>query len=298
MKIMPDLSIVIVNYNTTVLTTACIQSIHTATLKQQFSSYEIIVVDNGSTDDQLDLATQSDPKFSEIKLIQNKNTGFGAANNKGVTHAQGRYLLFLNSDTLVRDIDFRSIITWLDDHPKVGAYTVRVNLENGAIDPACHRGFPTLWRSFCYFSGIEALTRNIPFLNKVFGGYHLTYRALTTSHEIDSPTGAFFMVPKKLFNEVGGFDESFFMYGEDLDLALRIKEKGYMVWYDPSQSIVHLKGQSGRKKNDDVLQKRTAYHFYNAMMIFYDKHYMKFHHGLITTVVHFILKKRRGELPS
>ena len=106
----------------------------------------------------------------------------------------------------------------MEQDSSIGVMTVKVVLPDGSLDPASHRGFPTIWRSFSYYSGLEKVFGKLPFLNRAFGGYHLTYENLKKRHEIDSPTGAFYLTRKETFDKVNGFDESFFMYGEDLDL--------------------------------------------------------------------------------
>ena len=257
-------------------------------------SWEIIVVDNGSSD-----GTQkeiSNFKFqihnSNLKIIQNsKNVGFGKANNQGLKEASGEYVLFLNSDVFVDEkLGVADLLHYFKKHEKVGVITVRVNLPNGAIDPASHRGFPTLWRSFCYFLGLEKIFANIPLLNRMFGGYHLVYLDMGKVHEIDSPTGAFYIAPRDVLNSVKGFDEDFFMYGEDLDLSFRIKKEGYKILYVPQYNVVHHKGQSGiRNKDNDMIRKKIRKHFYVAMATFYKKHYAHIYPSLLNRFVYFLI---------
>jgi len=257
-------------------------------------SWEIIVVDNGSSD-----GTQkeiSNFKFqihnSNLKIIQNsKNVGFGKANNQGLKEASGEYVLFLNSDVFVDEkLGVADLLHYFKKHEKVGVITVRVNLPNGAIDPASHRGFPTLWRSFCYFLGLEKIFANIPLLNRMFGGYHLVYLDMGKVHEIDSPTGAFYIAPRDVLNSVKGFDEDFFMYGEDLDLSFRIKKEGYKILYVPQYNVVHHKGQSGiQNKDNDMIRKKIRKHFYVAMVTFYKKHYAHIYPSLLNRFVYFLI---------
>lgn len=279
---MVDLSIIIVSFNTKELTENCLKSL-VYSLKNSSLRYEVIVVDNNSTDGSVqaikDLPAGRQGKKAKIKniiLIENKsNFGFAKANNVGLKKAQGKYILFLNSDTDVDNIDFKELIQYMDSNSDVGALTVKVLLPDGFIDPACHRGFPTIWRAFCYFSKLEYLTARVPLLNRVFGGYHLTHLDKDTVHEIDSPSGAFYLTRKSILDKVKGFDEDFFMYGEDLDLSLRIKKSGFKVMYYPKQSMTHFKGQSGRRGSDGQLKKITNKHFYNAMKVYFKKHYGK-----------------------
>ncbi len=273
---MVDLSIIIPSYNTVGITKQCIESI-VKLIDSQPVTIEIIVVDNASSDNTiteiqiLKIKYQNDKL--KFKIIQNnQNIGFARANNQGVKETTGKYILFLNSDVIIDKIDFKELVQYFEKNDKIGALTVKINLKKNGIDPASHRGFPTLWRSFCYFSGLEKLLGGRCFLKKVFGGYHLLNNDLETIHEIDSPSGAFFLTRKELLNKLKGFDEEFFMYGEDLDLAYRIKEQGYRIIYYPKWMATHLKYQSGLQK-DQKTRAVIKEHFYKAMKIFYKKHY-------------------------
>ncbi len=271
---MKDLSVIIVSYNTKDITLNCLQKLKKSLSLGKINA-EIIVVDNNSKDGTVDILKELH-EHKDIQFIQNNdNPGFGKANNQGLAIAQGRYVLYLNSDVYVPEAPFfDALIKKMDSSPSLGVMTVRVNLGNGSIDPASHRGFPTVWRSFCYYAGLEALTRTVPLLNKWFGGYHLTHLPLETEHEIDTPTGAFFLARKHILDTLKGFDEDYFMYGEDIDLSYRIKRLGYRILYDPTYSVIHLKNQSGiKKKNDSTIRKKTNTHFYDSMIIFYKKHY-------------------------
>lgn len=295
---MKGLSVIIPSYNTKDMTVTCVTSLEEVLCESKIQS-EIIIVDNGSTDGtQKEILNLKFPyvpqgkQISNLTLIQNKvNVGFGKANNQGLKIAKGDYILFLNSDVLVdKSLNFSSLLDYFNLYKNVGAMTVRVNLPNGSIDPASHRGFPTLWRSFCYFSGLEKLFSHIPYLNHIFGGYHLVYLNKNIVHEIDSPTGAFYLAPRNVLDTVKGFDEDFFMYGEDLDLSYRIKKKGYKILYIPQYSVLHYKGQSGiRHKEDIEVRKKIKRHFYSAMITFYKKHYAKSYPSLINTFVYFLI---------
>ncbi|PIY69503.1 glycosyl transferase family 2 [Candidatus Roizmanbacteria bacterium CG_4_10_14_0_8_um_filter_39_9] len=289
-----DLSVIIASFNTKDITLKCIQQLREA-LQTSMLCYEIVVVDNASQDGSKEMlqAIQKD----DMRLILNKtNTGYGKANNQGLAVSQGDFALYLNSDVFVDDkIHFKDLIEHMRSHKHIGALTVQVNLPDESIDPASHRGFPTLWRSFCYFVGLEKIFKNIPLLNKIFGGYHLVHLNKQLTHEIDSPTGAFFLAPQPLLKKLKGFDEDFFMYGEDIDLAFRIKELGYKIVYYPVYRVLHFKYQSGlKKKNDPVWQKKVRGFFYEALAIFYRKHYAKLYPFVINWFVYALidLKKR------
>jgi GT2 family glycosyltransferase len=282
---MKDLSVIIPSYNTKDITCECIRSILTSLPSDTSVSYEIIVVDNASQDGSPEAIAQLPVTLLALK----ENIGYSKANNRGLDHATGRYILYLNSDVLTKDVNFASLIQYLDTHEDIGALTVKVNLPNGNIDPASHRGFPTIWRSFCYYAGLEKMFGKIPVLNSLIGGYHLTHENLNTIHEIDSPTGAFFLTRKSLVDRLGGFDESFFMYGEDIDLAFRIKELGYKIIYYPVYNVTHLKYQSGIKTKKETVRSKTKQYFYDAMKIFYKKHYAAKNPSFINTLIYWVI---------
>lgn len=287
---MKDLSVLIVSYNTKDLLLQTISSLLASLSKTSDVSSEVIVADNGSTDGSIEALEKLGIKHKELRIVENdKNVGFGAANNIAAKKAGGRYLLLLNSDTIVNNVDFSKLLSFMDERTDIGALTVKLNLPDGTIDPASHRGFPTLWRSFTYYSKLEKLTRYIPLINKLFGGYHLTHLDLNTEHEIDSPSGAFLLIRKEIYDKLAGFDEVFFMYGEDIDLAWRIKELGYKIWYYPNMSILHIKGQSGRKTDDAKKKSATNKYFYDAMKIFYRKHYEQKYLRFVNWMVYKVL---------
>lgn len=270
---MKDLSVIVISYNTCKMTKKTLEDL-TVALRKEKLTWEIIVVDNASIDGSVQMLEMLAKDCEELLVIKNTtNLGFGVANNLGIKKAEGDFVLLLNSDVEVTESNFDSLINYLRKNENIGGLTVKVMLNNSRIDPASHRGFPTLWHSFTYFTGLEAITKKIPLLNRLFGGYHMTWEDLTKTHEIDSPTAAFFIIRRSILKDLKGFDEDFFMYGEDLDLAYRIKEKGYKIMYYPKFTVLHLKHQSGLKTYDKKTKKATTHHFYDAMKIFYKKHY-------------------------
>ena len=286
---MKDISVIVISYNTSATTKKALDAIQTSFSRSPSLTYEIIIVDNNSEDGSQEMLKEyrTVSKSGSIELIINsENKGFGAANNQGIKRAQGKYILLLNSDLIADSVDFQDILSYMDSHENVGALTVRVELSSHAIDPASHRGFPTPWRSFCYFIKLQALTRHVPIFNKLFGGYHMVYKDLSKEHEIDSPTAAFYVTRKAIMDEIDGFDEAFFMYGEDIDMSYRIKEKGYSIIYYPRYTVLHLKHQSGLKHTVKNTQSKTTYHFYNAMKIFYDKHYAAKNPWIVNVCIH------------
>lgn len=255
-----DLSIILINYNTKGLTEQAVASIFECSPALDF---EIIIVDNSS-----DPTQQYNLTRDRVRIFNHvKNNGFGNACNIGAANAQGEYLLFLNSDTVMHQGTLEQCVAYLKAHPQVGALGERTLLKDGTLDHACKRGFPTPSASFYYFTGLD---KKFPKSRKL-GAYRQTFLDERSVGEVDAVAGSFLMMPAKIFKEVGGFDESFFMYGEDLDLCYRVKEKGYQVIYYGQASITHLKGQSGLHTHSPIV----LYHFYNAMKLFYRKHYQK-----------------------
>jgi hypothetical protein len=228
-------------------------------------------------------------------VLLSENVGYAKANNKAFARATGEFILFLNSDVYVQNVNLYSLGTAFRTNPDWGALTVRVNLEDGSLDKASHRGFPTPWHSFCYYAGLHDLAKHVSFLRPLFGGYHLLHKDLTVKHEVDVISGAFFMTRKKILQEVGAFDEDFFMYGEDIDLAYRIKQSGRSIIYDPQYHVLHLKYKSGIGTKDTLVQKEIRRHFFDAMKIFYKKHYESKYPFFINALVYAVIsfKMRR-----
>ena len=270
-----DLSIIIVNYKTKDLTLQTIDSVFKA--DHPPGKLEVFLIDNGSKDDTPQAVKKRFPKVKVIELP--KNLGFAGGNNIGLRKAKGRYQLLLNSDTIINKDTLVKMINFMDDNPTVGLSTCRVNLLNRELDPASHRGFPTPWASLTYYLGLEKLFPR----SKLFGQYHQGWKNIKTTHQIDTPVGAFFMLRKKTLNQVGLLDEAFFMYGEDIDLAYRIKQAGWKIYYTPITKITHMKGASGlNKKVEDKLTPeaklqriKTTQNFFDAMKLFYKKHHKK-----------------------
>ena len=256
-----DVSLLIVNYNTCRLTLDCLQSVYQSDTRY---SYEIILIDNDSRDDSVECISKS---FPEVKLIKNNsNVGFARANNQGIRAATGRHILLLNSDTVVRKDTLEVMVAFMDSHPGVGASGCKVILPDGSLDKACKRGFPTPSASFYYAFGFSRLFPD----NPRFNGYQLGYLDSDEEYPVDCLVGAFMMVRRETIAEIGGLDETFFMYGEDLDWCYRIKEAGWGIYYFPQTTIVHLKGGSARRR-----PLKIVYEFHRAMILFHRKHYSK-----------------------
>lgn len=267
-----DVSIIIVNYNTKKLTLECIQSIYHSNTSYQF---EIILVDNNSTDGTVDAIVD---EFPNIKVIANQeNVGFSKANNQAINHSNGRYILLLNSDTIVKNGTIDTMVQFMDENKEIGASGCKVVLPDGTLDKACHRGFPTPSASFYYISG---LARRFP-NNPRFSGYHLSHLNMDDIHEVDCLVGAFMLVRSETISQVGLLDETFFMYGEDIDWCYRIKEAGWKIYYHPHVEIIHYKGASSRKKPFKIV-----YEFHRAMYLFHRKHYSEKYPFIVNLAVY------------
>lgn len=287
---MIHLSVIVLSFNTKDTTIECLTSLHKSLSQSPAFTSEVIIIDNASADDSVSsiqkFVSEHNSSSVSYRFIANtENLGFVKGNNQALKYASGRYVLYLNSDAIVEHIDFSSLISYLDTHEKVGGITVRLNLPSGSIDPASHRGFPTPWNAFCYYAQLERLFGRIPMLDRIVGGYHLTYHNLSTPHQIDSPSGAFFLCRKSVLDKLGGFDEDYFMYGEDLDLAYRMKHLGYEIWYLPEYTATHLKYRSGLKTSNTNVKSKTRGYFFEAMRIFYRKHYESVYPRILTACV-------------
>lgn len=267
-------SIVIINHNTKELTNQTIQSVLIGTKIE----FEIILVDNSTSDSE----RFYDHVDDHVKIVHCENKGFGHACNFGVESAIGEFILLLNSDTIVESKSIETCIDYLELHQDVGALGCKLVLEDGSLDHGCRRGFPTPMNSLFYFMGLDRIFPK----NPLFGGYRLNYLTINETHNVDAVSGAFMMMRRILYQQINGFDESFFMYGEDLDLCYRIKEAGLRVVYYPHATVIHLKGQSGLKTSS----KTVIYHFYDAMLIFYRKHYRKKYGEMLYLLVLFAVK--------
>lgn len=264
-----DLSVVIVNYQTFELTRNTINSIF------EYSypfSYEILVVDNASSDDSL--SKLQDYFKDKVTFIASKeNNGFAAGNNQALRVAKGRYVLLLNSDTIVWENTLENIYNYMEKHTDVGASGCRVLLENGDLDKACKRSFPNVKNSFFRLFHIPTNSKD--------DNYNLDGLPDDEIYEIDCLTGAFMFMRAEALNEVGLLDETFFMYGEDIDLCYRIKKAGWKIIYYGESKITHLKGASSKKQKNKLI-----YEFYRAMYIYYKKHHAKESSFLVNIVVY------------
>ena len=281
----PTLSIVIVNYNTRQLLDDCLASIFAAQAPD--GGLEVIVVDNASRDGSQAMVRE---KYPTVQLIASEvNRGFSAANNLGVGVANGRSILFLNSDTRVDANALAEPVKYLLDNPTVGALTVRLIYPTGERDPDNHRGFPTPWNAICHFSGLSTL---FP-ANPRFNGYFQSYADMSQTHPVDVIAGSYMLMPMALCQELGGWDETYFFYGEDIDFCYRIRQAGYRIIYYPHVAVLHYKGASSglRKESADIAKPpketrvKVAKESVRAMKIFYRKFYRQQYPWVVTAVV-------------
>ena len=280
-----DLSVVIVNYNTRQLLDDCLASLLAAEVPP--NGVELIVVDNASSDGSQAMVRE---RYPQVTLIESgSNLGFSAANNRGTAVANGRFVLFLNSDTRVGPNALTDPVAYLEQQPDVGALTVRLVYPTGERDPDNHRGFPTPWNAFCHFSGLNRLFPQ----NPRFNGYFQSYADFSQTHEVDVIAGSYMLMPMVLCRQLGGWDETYFFYGEDIDFCYRIHQAGYKIIYFPHAEVIHYKGaSSGLRKESAHLAKppketrvRVAKESVRAMRIFYQKFYSQQYPRWITAVI-------------
>lgn len=261
------LSVVIVSYNVSHYLLQCLDSLQRAL---RGIDGEVIVVDNHSRDNSVALVHQAHP---EVKVIENlHNLGFSKANNIALRQAKGEYALLLNPDTIVADNTIRDCIAFLDLHPDAGAAGVMMLNADGTVAPESRRGVPTPLTSFYKLSGLCRMFPRSP----RFGRYYLGHLPWQTPQQIDIVSGAFCMLRRSVLDKVGLLDEDYFMYGEDIDLSYRILKQGATNWYLP-YPILHYKGESTQKSSF-----RYVHVFYQAMLIFFRKHFS--HLGLLVTL--------------
>jgi GT2 family glycosyltransferase len=257
---MIDLSIIIVNYNTKQLTIQALESVYSS---RTAYTYEAIVVDNASTEK--GLKDEISQRFPKVTFIANQsNLGFSKANNQGIRIANGRYILLLNSDTIMESNTIKIMLDYMESNPKVGASGCKVLMPDGSLDKACKRGFPTPEASLYFFLKLHKLFPN----SEKFNQYQLGHLDPDKEHSVDSLVGAFMLVRRDAIEQVGLLDEDFFMYGEDIDWCYRIKQAGWIICYYPYATILHLKGASSKRKPFKII-----YEFHRAMWLFYNKHY-------------------------
>jgi GT2 family glycosyltransferase len=254
-----QLSIVVVNYNVKHFLEQCLASVRRAVVGLQA---EVWVADNASSDESLAYLRPLFPEVHFVPLPQ--NIGFARGNNAVLPHCKGRYILFLNPDTIVAEDSLHKAMAYMDAHPNAGALGVKMIDGSGGYLPESKRGFPSPATSLYKQLGLH---RWFP-KSKTFARYYLGHLSPNQNQVVDVLAGAFMLVRKKVLDEVGGFDEQFFMYGEDIDLSYRITKAGYTNHYFAHTTILHFKGESAGQMGF-----RYNRVFYQAMQLFVKKHF-------------------------
>ncbi len=253
-----QLSVVLLSYNTRELTEQALRSVLAAVEDMQA---EVFVVDNASADGSADMVEE---KFPQVHLLRNdSNTGFAAGNNVALRIVQGRYILLLNTDTIVRRNTFECLVHFMEENPQAGAVGCKILNPDGTLQLDSRRGFPTPVAAFCKMSGLSRILPNHPAIAR----YNMTFLDAEQRSEVDVLSGSCILVRKEAMDEVGLLDEDYFMYGEDIDWCYRIHRAGWKIFYIPDTEIVHFRGESGRGVPLRVLYRKSK-----AMSIFVDKH--------------------------
>ena len=296
---MDDLGIVIVNYRTPRLLRECLTSVFAS---QGDLAYQVCVVDNNSRDESCSLVKS---EFPQVRLVASEvNGGYPYANNLGLcalgfgpsgasalgasapaaAESLPRYALLLNPDTVLPPTALSDMVAFLDARPEVAVAGPRLVRQDGSLDLACRRSFPSTEVSFYRLIGLSRLFPKSP----RFGRYNMTFLDPSLTAEVDSVVGAFMMVRREAILQVGLLDERFFMYGEDLDWALRMKRAGWKVYYNAAVTVLHYKEAASRHS------RKARYEFYRAMYLFYRKHYAAQTPGWLHALIAGAISMRRG----
>ena len=255
------LSVIIVNYNVKAYLEQCLRTVFEALNGMEG---EVFVVDNLSTDGSAEMVRE---KYPSVRLIANReNVGFSRANNQAIRESTAEYVVLLNPDTVVGEDVFHKVVDFLAAHPKAGGLGVKMIDGTGRFLPESKRGLPTPTVAFFKIMGLSRLFPH----SRFFGRYHLGHLPEDEAAPIEILSGACMFLRKKTLDEVGLLDESFFMYGEDIDLSYRITMGGFENWYLPQAKIIHYKGESTKKSSVNYV-----FVFYNAMAIFARKHFTR-----------------------
>lgn len=240
-----SVSVLVVSYNTKSLTLECLESVYKET---KDCSFEIIVVDNASTDGSAAAVAE---QFPEARLIVSaSNLGFSAANNLAAKYGKGHYLLLLNPDTVILNRGIDRLVAFANARPDFGIFGGRTLLPDGTLDPSSCWRKPSTWNLFCRAIGLSGLRRDSAMLSAdSYGGW-----VRDTPQEVDIVSGCFLLIRKGLWECLGGFDESYFMYGEDWDLCLRAKALGATCLFCPDAEIIHYGGASEPVRTDKIIR--------------------------------------------
>jgi GT2 family glycosyltransferase len=272
MKSNSTIAVIIISFNVEKLLKECIESVYRETKNARF---DIWVIDNHSRDDSVRMLKRD---FPQIHLIENAdNVGFTRANNQAIRQCRSDYVLLLNPDTLIQDGAIDRMVQFMDEHPDVGVSGCRVLNEDGSLQLACRRSIPSPSVAFFRLTGLSRLFPHSQRMAK----YNLTYLDPAKSHEVDAVSGAFLLIRRQTMDQIGLLDETFWIYGEDIDWCIRAKKAGWQVMYYPDAHILHYKGV-GCSTNS----RKTSYEFYRAMYLFYRKHFAKDHSPIVNLLVY------------
>lgn len=255
-------SVIIVSYNSRDFLPACLRSIEEALVGLDS---HVIVLENGSTDP---IPEENRLSFPKVEWLDSKeNLGFGKGCNLAVQKAKHPFLFFVNPDTIVSKDAFKKVLSFMETHQDAGTVGCKILNEDGSLQGGCRRNFPSPLSAIFKTLGFSYLFPK----SKFFASYNMTYLAQDQEAVVDAISGSFFCISSELYREIGGFDKDYFMYGEDLDLCLRVQQKGYKNYYAPEATILHFRGQSSKTR-----RLRSYIDFYQAMLIFAKKH-KRFH---------------------
>jgi hypothetical protein len=269
---MMDISICMVSLNCWAVLKDCLESLRDS---RPNLTYEIIIVDNGSTDNTVQ---QIERNFPDVRLIRNGyNAGFTKATNQAIEQSTGRYLLWLNTDTILRPGSLDQLLQFMERTPRAGIVGPKVLNPDGTFQPQCKRGMPTPLASLCYMLGLHRIWPQNPRL----GQYLLTHLPVDQTSRVDAVSGCCLLARREVWEQIGPLDEQIFAFGEDIDWCVRAKQAGWQVWYYPASSIVHLKGQGGVHSKPY----HKAWGMHHGMWIFYRKHLMAHYAWPITGLV-------------
>ncbi len=297
-----SLTIGIVNYNTASVLDECLKNI--TKLKQADTKKlisDVIVVDNASNDNSVAVAKN----YPFVKLISQANLGLAVGGNKILRAATSKYILYLGTDAFPTLETIYGIYAFMEQNSDVGVCTSKLRLRDGTEDMDAHRGFPTPWAALTHFSKLNKIFPR----SKLFNQYFLGFKDMSTSHEVDVCISHFMFVRKEILTKINGWDEDFFVFGEDVDVCFRVKQAGYKVMYLPQFSTLHYKGVGvGRASSKDIItaasssnqtKLRMKKESIRAMKLFYTKHFANKYPKILTDLVFFgikLLENRRTKM--
>lgn len=269
---MVDISVCMVSLNCLGVLKDCLVSLYAT---QPSISFEIILVDNASTDGTVDFVRSHYP---DIQVIQNtRNVGFTKATNQAIEASVGHYILWLNTDTILKPDSLVKLHSFMEAHPQAGIVGPKVLNRDGSFQPQCKRGLPTPLASLCYMLGLD---RVFPKSRRA-GQYLLTYLPADTANRVDAVSGCCLFARREVWDQIGPLDEQIFAFGEDVDWCVRAGNAGWEVWYYPESTITHLKGQGGVHSKPY----HKAWGMHHGMWVFYRKHLRSRYSWAVTSLV-------------